>query len=124
MSSETCIYCLDGGGRLLRNNKCPCNYVFHSECDARYDRKTVCPMCRGAVAAAHEVIEVKLPGRAVRQTSVPMTQNPRRVANEYTQLASGPEQQIRQTQMLRLLIFIGCLIGIAFILYLFISLFA
>lgn len=50
--SHNCVFCLEGGDKnrpILHNVKCRCNYCFHIDCYERYDKKTICPLCRGAV---------------------------------------------------------------------------
>ena len=45
---NSCIFCLEGGD-LVHNVKCRCNFCFHLACYEKYDRKTLCPMCRATV---------------------------------------------------------------------------
>lgn len=45
---NSCIFCLEGGD-IVHNVKCRCNFCFHLACYEKYDRKTLCPMCRATV---------------------------------------------------------------------------
>lgn len=71
---NSCIFCLEGG-ELLHNVKCRCNYCFHQPCYDRYDKKTICPLCRATVGELfvpeHVVIEV-----APTPTSGPVEEPP------------------------------------------------
>ena len=45
---NSCIFCLESGD-IVHNVKCRCNFCFHLACYEKYNRKTVCPMCRANV---------------------------------------------------------------------------
>ena len=87
-----CIFCLDNEGKLLINNKCPCNYVFHTNCYDSYNKKNMCPMCRATVPIDYEIIEVN----PVYQVLV--IPRPVELITNYTQLNSGPIIQNLQVQ--------------------------
>jgi hypothetical protein len=87
-----CIFCLDNEGKLLINNKCPCNYVFHTNCYDSYNKKNMCPMCRATVPIDYEIIEVN----PVHQVLV--IPRPVELITNYTQLNSGPIIQNLQAQ--------------------------
>lgn len=58
---DICIFCLEGVDQnqpLLYNVKCRCNFCFHASCYDRYDRKTICPMCRVNVGELFSVVSV------------------------------------------------------------------
>ena len=59
---SACIFCLEGApldaaNPLLHNVKCRCNFCFHPACYERYDRKTICPMCRATVGELYSTVE-------------------------------------------------------------------
>ena len=120
---NNCIFCLDNEGRLLRNNKCPCNYVFHSNCYESYNRKNMCPMCRASVPTEYEIIEVKQspPSRPI------LPSRPTESTTNYTQLDSGPQINQRLNMQLNvrhllcalLAVFIGIIIIINIIIALY-----
>lgn len=87
-----CVFCLDNEGRLLRNNKCPCNYVFHITCYEKYDRKNLCPMCRASVPVEYEIIEVKpTPIIISPPITISTITNTRDLTTNYTNLSEGSQ---------------------------------
>jgi len=78
---SACIFCLEGDpldakNPLLHNVKCRCNFCFHPACYERYDRKTICPMCRATVgelyAPVEEYVETVVPSAPSAPTATPI----------------------------------------------------
>jgi hypothetical protein len=86
---DICIFCLEGVDQnqpLLYNVKCRCNFCFHASCYDRYDRKTICPMCRVNVGELFSVVSVYPQPRA----TVP-------IAHERTPIRSSTHVPTRVT---------------------------
>jgi len=83
--SHTCVFCLEGGDKnrpILHNVKCRCNFCFHLDCYERYDKKTICPLCRGTVGELYNPNDVY---------------NAPEIIEPYVVTPSAPEVTIRVT---------------------------
>ncbi len=60
-----CIFCLESGENIIKNNRCNCLYYFHISCLASWtktlrdeNKPILCPMCRTEYIELHEYIYI------------------------------------------------------------------
>lgn len=71
---QECIFCLEGEDverAILYNVKCRCNYCFHKSCYECYNRKNICPMCRGDVGELYVTVDSQASNACIMPSPVP-----------------------------------------------------
>ena len=116
--SHTCVFCLEGGDKnrpILHNVKCRCNFCFHYDCYERYDKKTICPICRGTVGDLYNPTEVytEVPNEASMPYVVVEPSAPPEIRIQIAQSRSTiPANQVRRNIVVFLCMIITIVAGI------------